>query len=272
MTVPAPPPGDEWVGEAVKAVEASITKLMDEFRAQPFIHRVEHSLHVRLMQLLSEWEHLRGLVSDRRQRFQDAADPQRVARDQAAEEEARADRRQAQGFLRRGCSRSQPARKSNPRAVHRWYIDAPIVIELGLGYWTDHLSGDREKLTNSRVQHQYLVHLSRMPSGYRRDGSHHRWHRGAGPDRLRSPRSRTEEGVLQASGKPRNYADRALAQVGDGGAACHRNARSCRDEIGVVEGTASAGGLASTITGHGRAQFGVGWRRGCPGQCPRAAA
>jgi hypothetical protein len=60
MTVPAPPPGDEWVAEAVKAVEASITKLIDEFRAQPFIHRVEHSLHVRLMQLLSEREHLRG--------------------------------------------------------------------------------------------------------------------------------------------------------------------------------------------------------------------
>ncbi len=59
-TVPAPPPGDEWVAEAVKAVEASITKLIDEFRAQPFIHRVEHSLHARLMQLLSEWEHLRG--------------------------------------------------------------------------------------------------------------------------------------------------------------------------------------------------------------------
>ena len=59
-TVPAPPPGDEWVAEAVNAVEASITTLIDEFLAQPFIHRVEHSLHVRLMQLLSEWEHLRG--------------------------------------------------------------------------------------------------------------------------------------------------------------------------------------------------------------------
>src|SRR2546421_9667492 len=60
MAVPAPPLGDEWIAEAVKAVEASITKLIDEFRAQPFIHRVEHSLHIRLVQLLSEWEHLRG--------------------------------------------------------------------------------------------------------------------------------------------------------------------------------------------------------------------
>jgi hypothetical protein len=58
--VPAPPHGDGWVAEAVAAVEASITKLIDEFRVQPFIHRVEHSLHIRLVQLLGEWEHLRG--------------------------------------------------------------------------------------------------------------------------------------------------------------------------------------------------------------------
>jgi hypothetical protein len=58
--VPAPPQGDEWVADAVTAVEASITKLIEEFRVQPFIHRVEHSLHIRLVQLLGEWEHLRG--------------------------------------------------------------------------------------------------------------------------------------------------------------------------------------------------------------------
>jgi len=59
--VAAPPCGDEWVAGALQAAEASISKLLDEFRVQPFIHRVEHSLHVRLVQLLSEWEHLRGL-------------------------------------------------------------------------------------------------------------------------------------------------------------------------------------------------------------------
>jgi hypothetical protein len=28
---------------------------------------------------------------------------------------------------------------------------------------------DREKFTNSRIQHPYLVHLSRMPSGYQEE-------------------------------------------------------------------------------------------------------
>ena len=39
---------------------ASITKFADEFRVHPFAHRVEHSLHVRLVQLLSERDELRG--------------------------------------------------------------------------------------------------------------------------------------------------------------------------------------------------------------------
>jgi hypothetical protein len=43
-------------------------------------------------------------------------------------------------------------------------IDAPIVIELGLNYGKQHLTGDRQKLANSMVQHPYFVHLSRMPS------------------------------------------------------------------------------------------------------------
>lgn len=41
--VPVPRAGGEWVAEAVDAVEASITKLIDEFRVQPFVPWVEHS-------------------------------------------------------------------------------------------------------------------------------------------------------------------------------------------------------------------------------------
>lgn len=52
--VPEPEKGDPWVADAVMAVEAAITKLVDEFRVHPFVHRVEHLWHVRLIQLLSE--------------------------------------------------------------------------------------------------------------------------------------------------------------------------------------------------------------------------
>ena len=46
-------------------------------------------------------------------------------------------------------------------------IAAPIVIELGLGYWDKHLRADYKKLMDSKIQHGYLVHLSRMPSARR---------------------------------------------------------------------------------------------------------
>jgi hypothetical protein len=92
-----------------------------------------------------------------------------VAGDQAAEEEARADRRQAQGSFDVVVLAPSQLEKATLEQFTVGRIDAPIVIELGLGYWTDHLSGDREKLTNSRVQHPYLVHLSRIPSGYQEE-------------------------------------------------------------------------------------------------------
>ncbi len=166
ITVPAPPLGDEWVREAVKAVEASITKLIDEFRAQPFIHRVEHSLHVRLMQLLSEWEHLRGWypIDDSGFKTQLIHKEWPETRPRKKKPELIVDRRRG-SFDVVVLAPSQLGKATLEQfTVGR--IDASIVIELGLGYWNDHLSGDREKLTNSRVQHPYLVHLSRMPSGY----------------------------------------------------------------------------------------------------------
>lgn len=167
--VPVPPPGDEWVAEAVKAVEASITKLIDEFRAQPFIHRVEHSLHARFMQLLSEWDHLRGWypISDSGFKTQLIHKEWPEARPRKKKPELIVDRRRG-SFDMVVLAPSQLEEATREQfTVGR--IDAPIVIELGLGYWNDHLRGDREKLANSQVQHPYLVHLSRMPSGHQEE-------------------------------------------------------------------------------------------------------
>ena len=169
MTVPAPPLGDEWVGEAVEAVEASITKLIDEFQAQPFIHRVEHSLHVRLMQLLSEWEHLRGWypIGDSGFKTQLIHKEWPETRPRKKKPELTIDRRRGSFDVAVLAPSQLEIATLEQFTVGR--IDAPIVIELGLGYWNDHLRGDREKLANSRVQHPYLVHLSRMPSGYQEE-------------------------------------------------------------------------------------------------------
>lgn len=168
-TVPAPPAGDEWVAEAVNAVEASITKLIDEFRVHPFIHRVEHSLHVRLVQLLSEWENLRGWYpiggSGFKTQLIHKEWPETTPRKK--EPELIADKRRG-SFDLVVLAPSQLEHVTREQFIVG-RIDAPIVIELGLGYGEKHLRHDLEKLTNSKVRHPYLVHLSRMPSAHRKE-------------------------------------------------------------------------------------------------------
>jgi hypothetical protein len=167
-TVPAPLAGDEWVAEAVDAVEASITKLIDEFRVQPFIHRVEHSLHVRLVQLLSEWEILRGWYPIGRSGFKTQLIhkewPETTPRKKKSE--LIADRRRGSFDLAVLAPSQIEEATLEQFTVGR--VDAPIVIELGLGYGEEHLRYDLAKLKNSNVQHPYLVHLSRLPSGHRK--------------------------------------------------------------------------------------------------------
>ncbi len=41
-------------------------------------------------------------------------------------------------------------------------VEAPIVIEVGLGYGLSHLQRDRDKLLHSRVHMPYVLHLSRL--------------------------------------------------------------------------------------------------------------
>lgn len=48
-------------------------------------------------------------------------------------------------------------------------IDAPIVIELGPNYTDRHFIEDLEKLQNSKVDHAYLVHVSRVESAHNAD-------------------------------------------------------------------------------------------------------
>jgi hypothetical protein len=143
--------------------------LIDEFRAQPFIHRVEHSLHVRLMQLLSEWEHLRGWypINDSGFKTQLIHKEWPETRPRKKKPELIVDRRR--GSFDVVVLAPSQLEKATLEQFTVGRIDAPIVVELGLGYWNDHLSGDREKLTNSQVQRPYLVHLSRMPSGYQEE-------------------------------------------------------------------------------------------------------
>jgi hypothetical protein len=164
--VPAPEEGDPWVAGAVKAVEAAITKLVDEFRVHPFAHRVEHSWHVRLVQLLSEWEELRGWHPLKEGGFKSQLIHKEWPETYGEELENGTSKRR--GSFDIAIVTPDQLRQTSIDQFRLGRIAAPIVIELGLGYWDEHLLADYKKLKDSKIQHGYLVHLSRMPSARRR--------------------------------------------------------------------------------------------------------
>lgn len=163
--VPAPEKGNPWVAGAVRAVEASITKLAEEFRVHPFAHRVEHSWHVRLIQLLSEREELRGWHPLEEGGFKS----QLIHKEwpETYGEELKDGTSKRRGSFDIAIVTPDQLRRASIDQFRLGRIAAPIVIELGLGYWDKHLLADHEKLKDSKVQHGYLVHLSRMPSARR---------------------------------------------------------------------------------------------------------
>ena len=164
--VPRPPSGDAWVAEAVQAVEESITRLVDEFVAEPFIHRVEHSLHVRLVQLLGGWEHLRGWYQIGGSGFRTKLIHKEWPETRPQNRSDSGSRKRRGSFDLAILTPGQLARASQDQFAYG-LIEAPIVIEIGFGYWDEHLAGDYAKLLNSEVQHPYLVHLSRTRSARR---------------------------------------------------------------------------------------------------------
>lgn len=158
-SVKAPPADDAWVVEAQAAVDAAISTLVRQFLEQPYLHRVEHSLHTLLHRLLTEHRRLSEvvpLVGGQETQLIQKEWPETVARPSE------------KGTRKRGSfdiAILSPAqvRAATLEQFEEGRIDAPIVIEVGLDYGQKHLQDDMEKLRNSRVPVPYLLHLSRLP-------------------------------------------------------------------------------------------------------------
>jgi len=115
------------VAEASKAVEASITKLMDEFRFYPFAHRGRALTACRFFELLREWDLLRGWHELNEGGFKG-----QVIHKEWPETNAELEKGAGHSTLR--CGAEPTWRQASVRPVHS-PDRAAIVIELGLGYW-----------------------------------------------------------------------------------------------------------------------------------------
>lgn len=156
-SIAAPPVSDEWVARAREVVESAIDALVVEFMTEPFLHRVEHSVHAQLYAALRRAPELASThpigATGRVTQLVHKEWPETVV-----------DR--ASGSNKRGnfdLAVLAPSQLEHATLDQIRYgrIAAPIVIEMGLNYTLAHLRQDFEKLQASRVPAGYLVHLTR---------------------------------------------------------------------------------------------------------------
>jgi hypothetical protein len=141
-------------------VERAIDELVDRYIAHPLGHRVEHSLHAELFQILISNPDLGQLYQLGRTGYWS-----RVVHKEWPETRPRPQKGSRRGnFDIAVLSPAQLEQVGDVDQFTQGSIAAPIVVELGLGYGGVHLAGDDEKLVNSEVQHPFLVHFSHVRS------------------------------------------------------------------------------------------------------------
>ncbi len=148
----------DWLNDASAAVERTITTAVEQFIQDPYLHRVEHSLHAELYRLLKQEPIL--------------AQPARLRTGELTQlvhkEWPETHPRQKEGaFGPRGLFdlavlAPVQVQRASLEQFRSGRVAAPIVIEVGLDYGLRHLQQDQAKVLNSRVRAPYLLHLSRV--------------------------------------------------------------------------------------------------------------
>ena len=158
-TVEQPAHGDTvWFRAAVAATERAISELALEFIEQPYMHRVEHSLHCRLFELMSAQQAFRHSIRVGNWLTQPIHKewPEYIARPENG------NRRGAFDLAVISPEVDKPLRVVD---FCEGRIRPCIAVELGLNYGYSHLDGDRRKFSNSKMEHGYLVHFARVEAG-----------------------------------------------------------------------------------------------------------
>jgi len=155
-TVEAPPSEESaWFQSAVAATERAINQLALEFIEQPYLHRVEHSIHCRLFELLSSQQVFRRSIPVGKWETQPIHKewPEYIPRKE------KGDRRGAFDLAILSPERAKSLGVTDFRTGR---VRPCIAIEMGLDYGLGHLDNDRRKLLNSGMGHGYLVHFVRQ--------------------------------------------------------------------------------------------------------------
>ena len=157
--LPAYLPVDEkldasWIAKAKEVAERCIDELVNEFLEKPYLHRVEHSIHARLYELLrshapldSEYAIDGGLSQPVHKEWPEAI--------------PRPEKNNRRGLFDIAILFPSQLSSCTPKDFKRGLLKPAIAIEMGLNYGSDHLAGDVKKMINSNISHGYLIHLVR---------------------------------------------------------------------------------------------------------------
>ena len=148
------PAAVEWARSTHEVAERCIDQLVQEFCERPYLHRVEHSIHCRLYELLMATQEFREIVSF-------AGWETQCVHKEWPEHIARPEKGNRRGNFDLAILPPSEIRAASLAQFRQGRIRPGIVIELGLDYGISHLAGDVQKLHNSGIEHSYLVHLSR---------------------------------------------------------------------------------------------------------------
>jgi len=150
-----PQPRSSWESNARAAVEQSIDQFILEFIEFPYLHRVEHSVHCELYQILAQRKIFSRTYPMGRWLTQPIHKewPEYLARPEKGNRRGNFDLSVLAPERLKSCSFSE---------FREGRVRPSIVIEVGLDYDLGHLTQDAAKLKNSGIEDSYLVHLVRQ--------------------------------------------------------------------------------------------------------------
>ena len=150
-----PQPRSSWESNARAAVEQSIDQFILEFIEFPYLHRVEHSVHCELFQILARRKIFSRTYPMGRWLTQPIHKewPEYLARPEKGNRRGNFDLSVLAPERLKSCSFSE---------FREGRVRPSIVIEVGLDYDLGHLTQDAAKLKNSGIEDSYLVHLVRQ--------------------------------------------------------------------------------------------------------------
>ena len=146
-------------------LETAIDSLIDNFLAEPYIHRCEHSIHCELYNMLSVHRVLQGLYPFRNGEVYKTS----LIHKEWPETIARPEKNGRRGNFDIAILEPDMIQKYTLGDFYLGRIPPAFVVELGLNYKLNHLASDYEKLKNSNVNQGYLIHLWQPHKGIKNE-------------------------------------------------------------------------------------------------------